>query len=151
MTAGTIDRLHAVTANPGAVTYIPNKLDASALVGVLQRLGLTIPTSVSAAASRGEPLSASRHRFGIKEVDAALSMSNVTVGDRFRLKTAMGRNGILERKEHGMIFKTKDNRDAAPAAPSTAAIDGRDRLRHFAPNSSTPTTQSPNSRRGSTG
>jgi hypothetical protein len=70
---------------------------------VLHRLGLTVPTSVSAAAAKGEPLSACRHRFNIKEIDGALSQANVTISDRLRLKTATTR--ILKKVPSSLCAK----------------------------------------------
>jgi hypothetical protein len=95
MTSHVFDRLHAVSVNDGKPVHIPTHIDANALVSSLQSLGLMVPTSVSAAAAKGEPLRASRHRFTLKEIDGALSKANVDISDRFRLKTAMSQNGIL--------------------------------------------------------
>lgn len=95
MTTQTLDRMNAAQGAK-RLTYIPTNLEPRALLDVLHRLGLAIPTKLAAAASAGD-LRASGHRFTIKEIDAALSQANVMLSDRFRVKTAMGRNGILER------------------------------------------------------
>lgn len=94
MTTNTLTRIHAVSAT--RLTYIPASLDPRTLVDTLVRLGLIIPTKLAAAAAQGD-LRASGHFFTIKEVNEALATANVTISDRFRVKTAMGRAGILER------------------------------------------------------
>ena len=96
MTAYTIDKIHAVQSSSPKLTHVPHSLNASALVEVLRGLNLMVPTSLAAAASGGgDPLHASGHAYTVSEVDAALSRSNLTLGDRFKIKTAMSRNGIL--------------------------------------------------------
>jgi hypothetical protein len=98
MTTNTLDKIHAVAPSTATrLTYIPVNLDPHTLVGVLHRLGLMVPTKLSAAASSRQPLQASGHRYTIGEIDAALSKANAPVSDRFRVKAAMGQNGILER------------------------------------------------------
>jgi len=94
MTTNTIARLHAVSAK--RLTYVPANLDPRTLLDTLVRLGLTVPTKLAAAAAVGD-LKAGGHFFTIKEVDAALAAANVTTSDRIHIKTAMGRQGILER------------------------------------------------------
>jgi hypothetical protein len=74
---------------------MPTDLNPNAIVGVLRSLQLQVPTSLTAAAAKGESLRASGHRFTVKEVDAALTAANVPLSDRFRLKAALDRNGIL--------------------------------------------------------
>ena len=82
---------------PGRLNSIPTNLDAANIVRTLADLGLAIPTSIRAAAAKGERLRAAGHKFGMKEIDGALSAANIPISDRFLLKTAMGRNGILEK------------------------------------------------------
>ena len=98
MTAGTIDKLSAVTDNTVAVKpfkSMPMSLTANALVTTLQSLGLVVPTSLTAAVGKGLQLRTTEHRFPLREVDAALSKHNVPITDRFRLKAAMVQNQIL--------------------------------------------------------
>lgn len=97
-----IDRMTAIGSNPAVapghrLTYIPPNLNAANIVHTLAGLGLTIPTAITAAAAKGEPLITSRHKFSIKEIDGALSRADVSIADRFRLKTALSANGILEK------------------------------------------------------
>lgn len=95
-----IDKIQATAAHsvaPGKALRIPDRLDTKGLVETLSKIGLTIPSSVMTAAASTGNLRASGHRFTLGEVDLALKLSNVEIGDRIRLKTAMGHNGILER------------------------------------------------------
>jgi hypothetical protein len=39
--------------------------------------------------------SAAGHRYTVKEIDGALTAANVPISDRFRLKAALDRNGLL--------------------------------------------------------
>jgi hypothetical protein len=108
MTAGIIDKLMDVVqvalqegVTPNNTTpykpfkNVPTNLNASVLVGVLRSLNLQVPTSLTAAAAKGESFRASGHRYTIKELDAALTAANVPISDRFRLKQALTHNGIL--------------------------------------------------------
>jgi hypothetical protein len=100
MIPGMIDKLTAVVAPIDTVAAkpfksMPTNLNASAIVDVLRSLKLQVPTSLTAAAAKGEALRASGHRFTVKEVDAALTAADVPISDRFRLKAALDRNGIL--------------------------------------------------------
>ena len=94
MTTYDIDRLSAVTADHRPV-HVPTTFTPNELVSTLRRLSLTIPNTLSAVAAKGQPLSASRHRFTLKEVDAALFERGVGVSERIRIKAAMSQNGIL--------------------------------------------------------
>ncbi len=83
------DRINAVAKRP--LTFIPAKLDASALADVLERLDpkLALPTQVRAmAAVSGEPFGKSGHRISIKELDRALAATNLTVEGKIRVKLA---------------------------------------------------------------
>jgi hypothetical protein len=100
MIPGMIDRMTAVVAPSDAVAAkpfknVPTNLNPSAVVDVLRSLKLQVPTSLTAAAAKGESLRATGHKFTIKEVDAALTAANVPISDRFRLKAALDRNGLL--------------------------------------------------------
>jgi hypothetical protein len=99
MASGMIDKMNAVAPNetvtPRPFSHMPMSLHANAIVGVLRSLNLQVPTSLTAAAAKGEALRTSGHRFPVKEVDAALTAANVPISDRFRFKAALDRNGIL--------------------------------------------------------
>jgi hypothetical protein len=100
MTKHMIDSMQAIASGPAAAAaspfhYMPTSLNAQAIVGVLRSLNLQVPTAITAAAAKGESLRASDHRYSVKEVDAALKAANVPIGDRFRFKAALDRNGIL--------------------------------------------------------
>src|SRR5579863_9343604 len=96
MTTQIIDKMHAVAPTAGATTApslirLPGDLgNERTLVGVLNDLGLTVPSSLSAAASSGKPLRARDHRYTTKVVDAALSNTDFYRQDRIRLKAANG-------------------------------------------------------------
>jgi hypothetical protein len=99
-----IDKLQAVittdTPIPAAAAnrrplIVPTRLDPRTVVGLLSKLGLAVPTAVTAAVAKGN-LRASGHRYTNKEIDAALSKANVGVSDRFRIKAAMTDNRIIE-------------------------------------------------------
>lgn len=93
-----IERLTAVTDDTAPIRLfvsVPSNLTANAVVKTLQSLGLTVPTSLTAAAGKGLQLRTAEHRFPLREVDAALSKANVPITDRFRLKQAMVHNQIL--------------------------------------------------------
>ena len=94
MTTRTIDRLHAVSVNDGRPVHIPTHLNPVTLVTTLAQL-LPVPTTISAAVSKGAPLKAVGHRFSVEEVDAALFQGHVGISDRMRLKVAMRQSGIL--------------------------------------------------------
>ena len=103
MIPGTIDKLTAVAPSSDAIApkpfkRMPTNLNASAIVDVLRSLNLQVPTSLTAAAAKGESLRASGHRFAVKEIDAALTAANVPISDRFRFKNALDRNGLLGNK-----------------------------------------------------
>jgi hypothetical protein len=95
MTSQVIDRLHAVSADKPALNHLPASLDASNLIEALGSLGVTVPAKITAAIANGEPLRASGHRFTVREIDGALSRTNLGIHDRMRLKAALDRNGIL--------------------------------------------------------
>jgi hypothetical protein len=100
MTTHMIDKIQAIATSPLAAaprpfSHMPTSLNASVIVAVLRSLNLMVPTKLTAAAAKGEPLRASDHRYSVKEVDAALTKANVPIGDRFRFKAALDRNGIL--------------------------------------------------------
>jgi hypothetical protein len=83
----TIDRLHAdreQTRKP--VTSLPTRLDAKACFVVLEQLGLGAASAVAAA---------NKLHIDIKDVDAALSASALSISDRIRLKEAMSHNGLI--------------------------------------------------------
>ncbi len=102
MTTATIDKLNAVAPQAGQATApslerLPGDLgNQRTLVGVLQSLGLVVPSSLSAAASKGQPLRASGHCYTRRTVDGALSRTNFSMQERMRLKAAMGHAGIIE-------------------------------------------------------
>lgn len=99
MIPGMIDKMNSVAPNETIAvrpfSHMPTDLNPNAIVGVLRSLQLQVPTSLTAAAAKGKSLRASGHRFTVKEVDAALTAANVPLSDRFRLKAALDRNGIL--------------------------------------------------------
>ena len=103
MTRGTIDRLHAApdavtnndATNKQPISRIPHRLDARTVVAVLQGLLVAVPPGVQATVARGEAPRKAGHRFTVAEVDAALKNANIPVSDRFRLKMALDRNGLL--------------------------------------------------------
>ena len=98
MTASTINKINAVAPDTATVRpfkSMPLHLTASALVTTLQSLGLMVPTSLTAAAGKGQQLRTAEHRLPLREVDAALSKHDVPITDRFRLKQAMVHNQIL--------------------------------------------------------
>jgi len=101
MTAGMIANMQAISTSPPVAAKpfksMPTNLTPSAIMDVLRGLSLQVPTSLTAAAAKGESLRASGHRFTVKEVDAALTAANVPISDRFRLKQALTHNGILAR------------------------------------------------------
>ena len=97
MTSHTISRIHAVSVDAPRLAYVPNNLNPSALVDVLRRLNLMVPTGLTAAAASGGALRASGHAYTIQEVDAALARTDLGIGDRLKIKAAMDRNGILKR------------------------------------------------------
>lgn len=70
------------------LTYIPANLDPRTLVGVLHRLGLMVPTSLSAAASSGQSLRASGHRYSVKGDRRGALQGERHDWRRFRVKTA---------------------------------------------------------------
>jgi len=94
MTAGMIDKMSMVapddTAAPKSWNYIPTNLNQDALLGALRRLGV-----ITGEARVVNALLAAGHKYPVKEVDAAMSKASVSIEDRFRLKAAMGRMGIL--------------------------------------------------------
>src|SRR5579871_1909317 len=105
MTAGTLNNIHAVVA-PAARTPSSAPMerlsctlgDPLALVDLLDVLGLTVPPSLSAAASTGkklEDLRVSSHRYPVREVDAALSETKLSMQDRLRVKAALARAGLI--------------------------------------------------------
>jgi hypothetical protein len=82
----TIDRLHAVAdeTNAKRVKVLPARLDSASCMGVLEKIGA--PYQV--AASTGQYLD-------IKDVDAALALTDLSLDDKFRLKTALTHHGYL--------------------------------------------------------
>jgi len=97
MTSFTIDKIHAVQSGAPQLTHVPHSLDQRTLVDVLRRLYLTVPTSLAVTVSSGSSLRASGHAYTVKEVDAALARTILSIGDRIKIKAAMDRNGILKR------------------------------------------------------
>ena len=94
MTTHVIDKLNAVSVINKGPVHIPTHFSPNILVKTLERL-LPVPASISAAASKGQPLKESRHRFTVPQIDAVLSERGVGITDRIRLKAAMSQNGLL--------------------------------------------------------
>jgi hypothetical protein len=92
-----IEKMNAVAPTTifGPYRRMPVSLNADAILNTLQTLGLTVPPKLTAAASKGEPLRASEHRYSASEVDAAMAKNGVTFDERLRFKYALDRNGIL--------------------------------------------------------
>ena len=101
MPSGILKRIHAAPTGEISIgaplERLPGDLgNAPSMVKTLQRLGLMVPSALSIAASSGQPMRASGHKYGVIEVDAALSRTNLSITDRLRLKSVMDRVGILK-------------------------------------------------------
>jgi hypothetical protein len=74
--------------------YLPTRLTASAILSVLEAIGVSVPLSISVSAkdsreSLGYAIKASRFSLSAKELDAALAKTELTVSDRLRLKYSL--------------------------------------------------------------
>ena len=84
-----IDRLHAVaetTLKP--VTHLPAKLDAAAVVDVLNKLGLEAASMIAAK---------NDSYISINDVDKALSASALSLSDKMRFKEALSAHTLIAR------------------------------------------------------
>lgn len=74
--------------------YLPTRLTASAILAVLEQIGINIPLAISVSAkdsreSLGYAIKASRFSLSAKELDGALAKTELTVSDRLRLKYSL--------------------------------------------------------------
>jgi hypothetical protein len=79
--------------------YLPTRLTASAIVETLAAIGINIPVSISASAKSsredlGYAVRASKFSVGTKELDDALSKTELSISERLRFKWAAETIGI---------------------------------------------------------
>jgi hypothetical protein len=67
---------------------LPARLDAKACFVVLEQLGLGAASAVAAG---------NKMHLDIKDVDAALSASSLSISDRMRFKESLSANGLIAR------------------------------------------------------
>jgi hypothetical protein len=79
---------------------LPHRLDATALVGVLAQIGLTLPDAARDLATREISLSTAGVAFTVEEIDAAFAKAEVSLHDRFMLKVALAQQGLIRRGSH---------------------------------------------------
>lgn len=79
--------------------YIPVKLTASAILTVLEQIGIHIPTAIRASANQTKDdlaysIRASKFSLDTAELDAALAKQELSVSDRLKIKWACESIGI---------------------------------------------------------
>jgi hypothetical protein len=70
-------------------------LDAKALLDALNRLGVTVPSEIKAAAAAGQPLNSVGQMLPSAVVNAALAASGLDTSERIRIKIELVAHGLL--------------------------------------------------------
>jgi hypothetical protein len=83
---------------PSVIKYLPTRLSASALLDVLGKLNIAVPLTVEAAATSRDGMAASiraaKFSIGPRELDAALSQTELSISEKLRLKFALESIGL---------------------------------------------------------
>jgi hypothetical protein len=79
--------------------YLPSRLTAQAILATLEAIGISIPLSIKASAGQsredlGHALRATRFSLGMKELDTALSKTELSISEKLRFKYAAEQIGI---------------------------------------------------------
>lgn len=80
------------------IRYLPTRLSASGILGVLGKLGIAVPLAVEAAATSREGMAgairAAKYSIGTRELDAALAKTELSISERLRVKYALETVGL---------------------------------------------------------
>ena len=83
---------------PSVIRYLPTRLSASALLDVLDKLGIGVPLTVQAAATSRDGMAAqikaAHFSIGTNELDRALSKTELSISEKLRLKYALETVGL---------------------------------------------------------
>jgi hypothetical protein len=91
-----IAKLNAIADTPvQPLRNLPGRMTASTLLGTFQKLGFNVPTTIETKVTAGELGKAVNFKISVKDLDAALAKTQLSISDRLKLKYSASQAGIL--------------------------------------------------------
>lgn len=91
-----IAKLNAIADTPvQPLRNLPGRMTANTLLGTFQKLGFNVPSKVDAKINACDLGNAVNLKVSVKDLDAALAKTQLSISDRLKLKFCASQAGIL--------------------------------------------------------